>query len=963
MRITRLRGAILGALYGGVGMSLAAQGALADARSESISSDVSVPGNQTVGFSTASPLTVLQREDIERSGHVSLGSLLQELPLMGSALNTRFNGGGNGSTFVNLRYLGSDRTLVLLNGRRLAASLGGSVDLNNIPLPIVERVEILSEGASAIYGSDAIAGVINIITRGDFTGLEANAQIGEFDEGDGQRQAYDFSVGSEGDRGQVFFNVSYVKQDSVSAGDRIISAEPVFGTGNRLGSSATPFGRFFDLNSFGTGDPNFIDIVCPLPAPQCQNPANYRPWNASTDAYNFAPGSHLLTPQERTSIFTQGRYQITDGMDFHFEAMYTNRESSQQFAPLPLFFGAFAGSGGRADQIGISGLNPFNPFGVDLRSQNLFIGRRLVEVGPRRFSQDVDAHRISLGLSGHLALTDDRWLWNINYSQSKIHQNQASEGLINTDHLALGLGPVQGCVSASNNCVPINLFGRRGLTTPMVNFLGVNTQETNETSVTRYSADLTGNLLKLPDGMLGLAAGYEHQQAMASETGDALLDNQQPLFRRRALVNGQYTADEVYMDFAVPVMADRPGVELLELSIGSRYSNFGTDDAFFRSRVGLRYKPISDLLFRAEFAEGYNTPSLAQLFQENTTSFPTISDPCSDMFGTIAGSIRPTQDPATGAPVAPDDALSPEARENCIAQGVDPSGQYTQLSAQFPIDLGGNRNLGPEKSEAIVFGLYYRPSQIAGLELSATAFSLELDETVATLGAQNILNMCAGDADSVACPLIHRVGQGSIANIQNTNQNVNRLQTTGANFQLKHRWFRDSLGDFETVLTATYLSRYRDLRATNPAYNDFRAFIETPREGGNFGDLAFPRWKANLSLDWSLGDWEATYGIHYIHHQTESCAVTFRPDEPFQCHHPGNAGSENPSLNRIGATTYHDAQLSYHLGAYDTRITLGVDNLWDKGPPVSTTAFENSFDRSVYRVPGRFGYLRVTVEF
>jgi iron complex outermembrane receptor protein len=249
---------------------------------------------------SAQSVTALTREDLQRTGLTSLGDILQHLTVSGPAANTGFNSGGNGETRIDLRNLGSQRTLVLVNGRRwigTAQTLDGAVDLNTIPLAIVDRVEILLEGASAIYGSDAIAGVVNIITRKGYEGGEGAAYIGQNQEGDGRVESYDYTIGAKSERASLTANASYVKQEPILAGDRKISATPtanVPGNNSNINaSSTTPFGRFFRTSNFG--DSVTFDPVT----------GGYRPYDGNVDGFNYAPDNYISTPQERTSLYVQ----------------------------------------------------------------------------------------------------------------------------------------------------------------------------------------------------------------------------------------------------------------------------------------------------------------------------------------------------------------------------------------------------------------------------------------------------------------------------------------------------------------------------------------------------------------------------------------------------------------------------------------------------------------------------------
>lgn len=386
----------------------------------------------------ASPIFVIQREEIERTGLTSVGDLLQDLPVAGSALNTTFNNGGNGETRLDLRNLGCNRLLVLVNGRRWVTGLAGCVDLNNVPVAVVKRIEVLKDGASSVYGSDAIAGVVNIITRDDFDGAQVNGQYGKYlSDSDGEIQAYDASLGATSDRASVYFNASYVKNDPVFAGDRRISQEPQYGTQNSFGSSGTPQGRLGFVNpatgTFASGWTT--DPGCDV---QGQGLSCFRAGDfsfgapgAGADRFNFAPDNYLLTPQERTNIFTQGRYDLTDNVSVSMEAAYTNRRSEQLLAPTPLFLGLF-GSGPAAG-IGVGALNTqrFTGTAFALPASSWLLGRRMVEAGPRLFQQNVDSYRFAMGFDGSFEAGNRYWDWNLSYVYGRNDLNQVTEGLVN----------------------------------------------------------------------------------------------------------------------------------------------------------------------------------------------------------------------------------------------------------------------------------------------------------------------------------------------------------------------------------------------------------------------------------------------------------------------------------------------------------------------------------------------------
>src|SRR5210317_1202294 len=369
-----LRDAVRYALVAGAAASVASPAVFAQDEDAAEPGKVQVTGSRIsrTDIETANPVFVVTREDIDRTGLVGIGEILEELPIAGSGLNTVFNNGGDGSVRLDLRNLGSNRTLVLVNGRRWVNAVGGrgagfsSVDLNTIPAAIVERIEVLKDGASAIYGSDAVAGVVNIITKRDFQGMEANAQYGAYDESDGDTYAYDFSVGATTATTSAFMNVSYIKQEEVWAGDRDISQEPTFGTGNTRGSTTLPQGRFFlaDDTAFSivTNNAGSPQVDCSgagsLLVQDCVadgNNGSLKNYTAQ-DAFNFAPDNYLLTPNQRWNLYGQLSHAITDNINFVTEAIYHHRESDQELAPTPLVLWYTSATGA------IGADNPYNPW-------------------------------------------------------------------------------------------------------------------------------------------------------------------------------------------------------------------------------------------------------------------------------------------------------------------------------------------------------------------------------------------------------------------------------------------------------------------------------------------------------------------------------------------------------------------------------------------------------------------------
>src|SRR5690606_37814160 len=328
------------ALYAGataaVGLSAApvfAQDAAQDQSSEQLETIV-VTGSRirSVDVETAQPILVIDRAQIEHQGAATVEDVLNRLSVTsGNILNRSVNNGNNGQVNISLRNLGSIRTLVLVNGHRWVSQLAGNVDLTTIPSSIIERIEVLKDGASAIYGSDAIGGVVNIITRDRYDGAEAHAYYGEYDEGDGTTQPYDFTMGANSDRASLLFNVAYTKGVPVFAGDRHISADPTLGAGTTLYSFYGDHGIIYD--------PSFGTLAINPGASSSNDRAKFHPYDFDQDSWNFAPQNYLLTPTERRSLFVQGRYDITDNIRFRTDVLYNQRNSDQELAAIPAAFG------------------------------------------------------------------------------------------------------------------------------------------------------------------------------------------------------------------------------------------------------------------------------------------------------------------------------------------------------------------------------------------------------------------------------------------------------------------------------------------------------------------------------------------------------------------------------------------------------------------------------------------------
>ncbi len=951
----------LGLATGAIGLfGLTAAPAFAQDEDTATLDRITVTGSRIkrADLETSQPVLVVTKADIAASGLAQVGDILQNLTTAGAALNQTFNNGGNGSTYVDLRDLGAARTLILVDGKRFAPdgqALSGIVDLNSIPSSIIERIEILKDGASTIYGSDAIAGVINIITVSRFEGMETNAYFGESDEGDGRAESYDFTTGASNDTTSVILNASFTKTEAIFAGDRDISAVPQFGA-DFCASSTSPTGRFGI-----TGRPGTFTLTNPAATGPgvVQNANNFRPFVIPGDCYNFAPDNYLVTPSERWSLFGKVEHNITDNITFKSTMVYTNRESDQLLAAIPV---VFAGSGLFGDNVrfNIAADSFFNPLGVPTTR----VQRRLFESGGRRFAQDVDVFHHNTGVEGFFQLGDRSFSWDVGFSYSKSQNNDITTGQVNVNRIATAVGPsfrnpVTGVITCGTpaapilgGCVPLNLFGGNGSITPeMLAYISTPLQDAFEYERLGYTANISGDIVELPAGILGFAAGYEYRDESGFDLPDALTATGASSGNIRQPTSGAFTVDEFYAEFNVPILADVPGVELLELNVAGRYSDYDTFGDTTNAKAGFRWKPMTDLLVRGNWSEGFRAPGISELFQGQSDNFADVGDPC-------AGPGQATTNRFA--------TLSAAQQANCRAAGV-PAGGAEQASGQIRATVGGNPNLAPETSESATLGFVYSPAFIEGFDVSLDWWKIEIEDSITNLGAQTIADACILGGAAAQCALISRLpGTGAISGLLDVNTNGASDEIEGYDLTANYRFNTDGLGAFRVSLDTTYLADYINITESGIPGDPLVFGLV----GNYYGRGAYTaRLKSNLSLGWDYGDFGATWTMRYVSRMQEDCTDAVAPDN--QCSNPNGLpfnqdgfasnGLEVVPTNSLGGTTYNDLQLRWSA-PWNGSVTAGVRNLLDKDPPISISTFANSFDPS-FDLPGRYFYVGYKQKF
>lgn len=994
-----LKQAIRATLACGVATSLFAGSAFAQDQSTDTTSTqlnkIEVTGSKIkrTAVEQAQPIVVINQKEIKATGLTTIGQVLQKLTSSGAALNTLSNDGGNftftggGQTNMDLRNLGSGRVLVLVNGKRWSTSLDGTVDLNTIPSSIIDHVEILQDGASAIYGSDAISGVVNIITIKNYNGEEASAYLGIYNgdsHWDGKTQSYDFTMGSGNDHSNIVFNASYTQQNGISSANRNISVEPVYGTGQTRGSSATPQGRFVfippttsgptDPNNAPAGSTGFTSAQCPTTNFGSATSPNYEPLCDLTlipgqpgtaanqykpftqqDRFNYAQYNYVLTPEERFSGYLAGHSDLTDNITFTADMLYSHRDSSQQAGPTPLFF---ASTSIVAD---IPGNQQYNPFNFDLNTNAPLgpgwlglLGRRMIEDGPRIYQESEDTFRFSGGFNGYFNAAGSEWDWDAGYIFTRDAELDTNLGSLDVSHLRLAMGDPAAC-TAVPGCVPINFFGGQtnSISASQLAYSAYTQQNQFQNNQRIYNADISNStLLNLPAGPLGFAAGYQYLEHDGYFIPDAVAQHGYDSFNPKVAVPttaGRLSENSLYTEFDIPLLAKLPMAKSLDLDVASRYTKYDLFGSNTTSRAGLKWAPSNTLLVRATWAQGFRAPTINDLYAGPTLLSSNVNDPCSN-YATTGVS-----------------ALVQQRCANGIGGVSAVPNSYAQTNAQINTLESGNPNVKPETSISRTIGFVYSPDWAPGLNLNMDYYKIELQNTLQPNGGQNVMDGCytAGNLDD--CSRITRGPSGAVKNLNDSITNIGGTLTDGIDVGGSYALPSMSTGDIKFGLDATYIRKYEETFPNASGGGATVTQLAGIERGGTVFPFGVPHWKARGSVVWTVSSWRLEWDMRYISALTEACSDA-SDNSPTSFTNMGlcsNPDYTNNSLstNHLGQTIYHDVQMNYTYDSLNTTFTFGIRNLFDKNPPSSTQQELNSFDPTLYDVPGRFFYGRVSVKF
>ncbi|HEY0193925.1 MAG TPA: TonB-dependent receptor [Kofleriaceae bacterium] len=903
-------------------------------------------------FTGRTPTTVLDATDLAVSGHATLGDILQAIPAQANAGNAQVNAGGDGTARINLRGLGAQRTLVLLNGRRLGNSGAGansSVDINTIPLAMIERVEVVKDGASAVYGAEAIGGVVDIVTRPQYDGVDATVLTSTSQRGDAVEYNASVVAGvTTSDKATYFVgSAGYQHHGAVLGGDRAFSRyqdtyDYASKTAGHYLSTATPAGRL-DVTGLGIQPPGCTSTLC--------KPNGDGTWAnvGAGDAYNEAAENDIYTPSTRYNVYLTGGNRITEHMVAFAEVLWLWRNSSRRFSPVA--FDADAP---------ISKDSLYNPFGVDLTS----FQRRLVELGPRAYDDTVSLIRFVTGVKGTLPATGrfKDWSYELAYNYNSADSRIDNAGELNQSHAADAVGPglVVPQIPASNGtepicvktpgdptskinyvvpgnppiiipCVPVNLLLPGGqIPRDQTRNLSYDDLAHGQNILSMVMASAGGQLAELPDhGVITMSLGGDYRREAGSQDPPSAAS--QPGYTTGIEAQSTDYTSHLWEGFAeleiVPIV-DGEIARRLELDLSARaldYTRFGSQLTY---KLGGLFRTVHGLAARGSYATAYRAPSIFELTGGRTETIVAAEDPCDTGAPSVGRGTR---------------ALGPVAQARCAAEGVPGTARFATASQNAFI--GGNQRLRPESAVTASAGVVFEPPELPGLALSADYWHIRIDHAIESLGVEAIFANCYDRGIESFCEQIHRDDTThKITAIDQLLQNVDQTRTSGLDLAA---WYDlklpEAYGRVHAGVEAQYLFDY-----------DLRTASQTIHGVGNYDLGVYPHVRANLSARWARrGGASGGFSLRYVGGYQE-CAGN-------DCNLAQNLATAHDVDRYVKLDLYGGYDLCTPAGL--TSIQVGINNALDAAPPVVYNAPAANSDATAYDFVGRMFYLRLSQQY
>lgn len=972
---------------------------------------------------TAQPITVITANQIQQDGLVTVTQVLENVaqagrPTVPEAQVDDSTLGGD-STSADLRYFGSERVLLLVNGKRWPTR-----NLNTIPVAMIDHIEILQDGASAIYGSDAITGVINVILKKNFNGADATAYMGMYHNNyggmtgwDGKTQNYSFTIGNQGIKGGIVVNAEYQENDEVLAANRVQSAKDWYPTASTLSSNEP---GFYQIESPQLANTKIGQATCSASGvcdlglvsfPE-NNPTLSNFSAERTDNYNENPWMPFLQPQETDSVFFHTHYDIASNVTFTALTSYDRQNTGDNISPGRWLYGVTGAykSNGEAG-IGIGANNPYNPFGVDLvgnLSQYCPDGHTLggvpvasctpnyllnsysrysVEYGPRVFNHRVTNFTYRMGFNGFFDALGSEWDWETGYSYGA-YDNEGifPFGLTNNSLVATQFdspgaqqcnGPAQAAPGATGTwteingkyyqiltpgCVPLNPFGgynaetdQGSITPAMIAFSQVPIFNDATSTIRDYTGDITGSLAQLPAGPLQVDVGGESLEENDTFQSDAIDINKNSDHNSSNPYGGRIWTKAEYFEFNIPLLANVPLAKSLTLDVANRWSQFTWANEEPETPNVGVNTGAHASTGRAQMRWQVSNDLLLRGSWSQGFRAPTVEN----LFVAQQANSSSIEDPC--APSTGNGSWNPSTPLPAGCHGL----VHSQPSNRIPELTGGNPNLKPESAITHSAGFVYSPDWLPGFNMSVDYYNIDLNNVIGTQGSGLIVDGCYEANEPLFCSRIKTVGN-TITLISETPQNLGEEYSNGLDLAADYVLPPTSIGNFRLSTNWTYVRSFVLVTADPSSPTGFHSVDVVGYSAAGEG-IGIPKLKANLTAHWTMGNWSANWRVSYIGKLWDQC--TSQTIALNWCSNPTHfdAVTDTTGTNLMGTTIYHDVSLTYHVDPINTSVTFGIQNLFNKQFPVCLSCGGgggNNFLAGLgYRIPGRFFYGRVNVKF
>ena len=950
----------------GVRVAMLAAGAIGTGVAGSIAyaqetlEEVVVTGTRirTPGVIANSPIASVSAESIQLQQPINVEEIIKVLPGALPGIGSGTNNGNGGGATINLRGLGATRTLVLVDGRRIVPfDLNSQVDTNVIPVSLIERVDIVTGGASAVYGADAVSGVVNFLLKRDFEGVDLSYGIGSSEESDAKRQRVDLTMGTNtaDGKGNVVISLGYTDTDQLLQGDR-------------------PFGLVSRNSVTGGADGSATAIPVVISAPLLGqiNTTNGR-IEAYNRPFNFNPQNFYVTPVERYQATMLGRYEINDNVEVYAQGMYTRSDVGTQLASSGTFLNSylvpignpFIPQPAREQLCALPTVNiPLaNCVAGNTQEVRMSLGRRITELGPRLNDFANKMFQYTVGVRGDIT---GSWAYDAywQHGESDQIQTRGNWGSLSKVQQALRAVNTTTCISPANGCVPLNLFGPEGSITPaMVKFINLDALLTQSVQQDVFSASVSGDLggFKSPfaESPIGVAVGVEYREVTAGNKSDSASQIQGEVLGTGAPLpdrSGSFDLKEAYIEALVPLISDAPLVHSLGLEAGYRHTEFtvASSQSYESYKVGLEWAPVETLRLRSMFQRATRAPNVNELFAPLVSGLANLAvDPCggtainagqANSAGTLSNLCR-----LTGVPTA------------FIGSLPNPS------AGQINVRSGGNPAIGPEEADTTTVGFVWTPAAINGLQVTFDYYQIDLEKAVSSPSAQDILNDCylasrnPGLTFNSACALVLRSpftgtfngvdSPGVVTPISNLGKFEVKGYDLGANysFPLENLGMDSKWGTLSIGLSANFADTWKFQATPNSLNRNCLGYYST-----SCGQ-PLPETTWNQRTTWSFGAFDFSYNWRHIGKVVEEPA-------------PGNPANFLPAYAKIDAYNYFDLTAAWQVNDM-LRATLTIANATDEQPPevgntIGTTSTNsgNTYPQS-YDVIGRYYTLGVSVKF